>query len=506
MTPYKRYWLTLSILLIASALNAAVPSPKGTRPNIVIIYGDDMGYGDLAIQNPDSKIPTPYLDQLAREGMRFTDGHSSSGVCTPSRYALLTGRHHWRKFHGFAGSFAKPFFDDEELTLPEMLKEKGYTTACIGKWHLGFDWQAIMKPGKNTPKNRENPPASDFDWSLKVPGGPTTHGFDYYFGDGTPNFPPYGWMENDKMVVAPTISYVPVPKPLEGSAECRPGPGVEGWRLDEVMPKLTEKAVEWIGLQKEADKPFFLYFPWTSPHAPIVPAKEFIGKSQAGPFGDYVVQSDWSAGQVLQALKDNGFEDNTVVIFTTDNGAEKYMMARLSTYNHNSSGSFRGMKREIYEGGHHVPFIVKWPGVTKPGSVTDAITSQVDIMATIARAIGYDLPAGQGEDGFDMMPVLKGEKPFVRNTLVMNTKPRQYGIRQGEWLLLLDPIESFDGKKDSDEYRAATGFTRIEEKQALFNLKDDIGQRKNLIGQYPEKAQQLEKLLKQVQETGYPRM
>lgn len=510
----KRFHIITSfVLAIAGASMAAefrkvqAADARDYKPNIVILYADDMGYGDLAIQNPDSKIPTPHLDQLAREGMRFSDGHSSSGICSPSRYALLTGRHHWRTFNGIVQSFGPSVFDEERLTLPEMLQEMGYVTGCIGKWHLGFAWQAVMKPGIKLPEDtRQELPASAFDWSQKVPDGPTAHGFDYYFGDGTPNLPPYGWMENDKMLVAPTVSHVPIPPPPEGSDECRDGPGVAGWRLDAVMPTLTEKAVAWIGEQKGSGKPFFLYFPWTSPHAPIVPAAEFAGTSEAGPYGDYLVQSDWTAGQVLQALKDHGFEDNTVVIFTADNGSENYMMERFLRYGHNSSGPFRGMKRDIYEGGHHVPFVVKWPGVTKPGSVATAITSQVDIMATLANAIGYELPPGQGEDSIDMMPVLKGEKPFVRNALVMNTRNMRYGIRKGDWVFLQDTTQKLNQSRwtAAQAYRATNGFDPEKKPQALYNLKHDIGQRENVIDRYPEKAGQLQELLEQIQNAGYP--
>ncbi len=507
----RQYFLILPAVvtcsILAICLTKASQAETTGRPNIVILYADDMGYGDLAIQNPDSKIPTPHLDRLAREGMRFSDGHSSSGICTPSRYALLTGRHHWRKFHGIVGSFGPSVFEKERLTLPEMLQEMGYSTACIGKWHLGFDWNAVMKPGMSE-FVRGGLPADAIDWSKKVPDGPTAHGFDYYFGDGTPNFPPYGWMENDKMLEAPTVKHVPTPTPPEGSPECRPGPGVEGWRLDAVMPKLTEKAVEWIGKQRGSGKPFFLYFPWTSPHAPIVPTEEFIGTSRAGPYGDFIVQSDWTAGQVLKALRDNGFEENTVVIFTADNGSENYMMERFLKYDHNSSGPFRGMKRDIFEGGHHVPFVVKWPGITQPGSVSDAITSQVDIMATIASAIDYELPAGQCEDGFDMMPVLRGQKLQVRNALVMNTRNGEYGVRQGNWVYLEDTTRRLNEDRwtATEEYHTLNDFPPETNKQGLYYLNKDIGQRRNMIEENPEKVAELKKLLEQIQQEGYPRM
>lgn len=348
--------------LSASAAPAVLPSllwantQAAPLPNIVIIYADDMGYGDLAAQNPDSKIPTPHLDRLAHEGVRFTDAHSSSGICTPSRFALLTGMYHWRKFHDIVNSFDGPVFEDE-LTLPAMLRQQGYSTACIGKWHLGWDWEAIRVGERHTAQ--EVPRPDDFDWLRPVPGGPLSHGFDYYFGDDVPNFPPYAWIENDRLLTVPTDMYAPDPAPEEGNHEGRPGPMTPGWKLDAVMPRLTERAVSWIADQKDAARPFFLYFPWTSPHAPIVPAPAFKGSTGAGPYGDFVHQSDWSAGQILQALDDHGFRENTLVIFTSDNGPEHYAYDRVRARGHRSMGSLRGLKRDIYEGGHRVPMVMR---------------------------------------------------------------------------------------------------------------------------------------------------
>ncbi len=254
------------------------------QPNIIILYADDMGYGDLAIQNAASKIPTPNLDQLAREGMRFTDGHSSSGICTPSRYALLTGRHHWRDFHGIVNAFGESVFKEGQLTMPGMLREKGYDTACIGKWHLGWDWDAIRKP--DAPKKGMS--FKHFDWTKPVPDGPLDHGFDHYFGDNVINFPPYAWIEDDKLVEAPNADMDPknikaVTK--EGNWEARPGPAMKDWDFYNVLPTLTTKAVEYVLSRKDAEKPFFLFVPFPSPHAPIIPNDEFDGKSEAGPTG-----------------------------------------------------------------------------------------------------------------------------------------------------------------------------------------------------------------------------
>ena len=274
----------MRLLLICLMVLAGYQINAAKKPNIVIIYADDLGYGDLSCQNPESKITTPNLDKLASEGMRFTDAHSSSGICSPSRYALLTGNYHWRRQHGIVNAFGTPFFKEGEFTIATMLKSQGYTTAAIGKWHLGWNWDAVKKPGAKpikTGKSSSFGPDA-FDWTKSVPGGPLDRGFDYYFGDGTINFPPYCWMENDKVLKAPTeMLDLKGMKTKEGSWEFRPGPMVKDWNPYEVLPTLCKKSVEYIKSQS-ADKPFFLYFALPSPHAPIIPNDEFDGKTKAG--------------------------------------------------------------------------------------------------------------------------------------------------------------------------------------------------------------------------------
>jgi arylsulfatase A len=462
-----------------------------------------MGYGDLAIQNPESKISTPNLDRLAREGMRFTDAHSSSGICTPSRYALLTGRFHWRKFHGIVNSFEQPVLDDSELTLPEMLKTKGYRTACIGKWHLGWNWEAIKKPDARPahPKTGYAPDA--FDWSKCIPGGPLGHGFDYYFGDDVPNFPPYTWFENDHVLTAPTEPLAIKSQTAEGAWECRPGPMAEGWDFYAVIPKLTEKAVEWIGQQRGRTEPFFMYVPFNSPHAPIVPSPEFVGKSQAGGYGDFMVQTDDKAGRILQALKENGFADNTLVIFTADNGAEHYAYERIRKHGHRSSGPLRGLKRDLWEGGHRVPFIVRWPGVVKAGTVSDALISQVDLMATLAAVVGTTLSSNTAHDSYDLLPVWKENARSLRRSIVHNTNKGGYAVRHENWLLVAAKTggitrvpEWFDG---------ANGYEKNEDPGELYDLNNDLTQMRNLFAEKPEKVAELTVLLEQIRAKGQVR-
>ncbi len=490
----------LAVALYAFSIPLAAAEPS--RPNIVILYADDMGYGDLGVQNPESKIPTPHLDALAREGTRFTDGHSSSGVCTPSRYALLHGRYHWRKFHGIVNSFDQPILDAERTTLPEMLRAKGYKTACIGKWHLGWDWNAIKKPGAKPGGKEKGFAPEAFDWSLPIPGGPLSHGFDYYFGDDVPNFPPYAWFENDHVITAPTVMLKTTGQANEGSWEARPGPSVKDWDFRAVMPKLTEKAVEWIGKQKK-DEPFFLYFPFTSPHAPIVPAAEFTGKSQANGYGDYMVQTDDTAGRVLKALKDAGFAENTLVIFSADNGPEHYAYDRVKNSGHRSMGPLRGLKRDIWEGGHRVPFVVRWPGVVPAGKVNTGLISQIDLYATIAAVVGCEIAADSAEDSYNQLALWKGADLSARDTLVHNTNANGYALRHGDWVLIAAKTGAVS--KVPPWFDAANGYSANPDPGELYNLREDLAQKQNLHASQPEKVKELTALLEKVRARGQAR-
>lgn len=491
----------LGMLLLACPLVLFAAEPP-TRPNIVILYADDMGYGDLGAQNPESKIPTPNLDRLAAQGTRYTDAHSSSGVCTPSRYALLHGRYHWRKFHGIVNSFDQPILDAERTTLPELLKSKGYKTACIGKWHLGWDWNAIKQPGAKPGGDKKGFAPEAFDWSKSIPGGPLSHGFDYYFGDDVPNFPPYAWFENDRVITAPTVPLSTPKATAEGAWEARPGPAVKDWDFWAVMPRLTEKAVEWIGKQKR-DEPFLLYFPFTSPHAPIVPAEDFVGKSKAGGFGDFVSQADDTVGRVLQALKASGFEENTLVIFTADNGPETYAYERVRKFEHRSMGPLRGLKRDIWEGGHRVPCVVRWPGVVPAGKVNDGLLSQIDLYATIASIVGADIPAGSAEDSYSQLAFLQGKSASARDTLVHNTNANGYALRRGDWVLIAAKTGAVS--KVPPWFDQANGYVENTQPGELYNLREDLAQKKNLYAQQPDKVRELSALLKQVRAQGQVR-
>ena len=496
--------LVLRIVTVAAAVvmsSMSTASAAEQLPNVLLIYADDLGYGDLGCYNPESKIPTPHLDELASEGVRFMDGHSSSGICTPSRYALLTGRYHWRKFHGIVNGFGKSVFEPERLTLPEMLKAKDYTTGAIGKWHLGWDWDALRKPDAPRKGNR----VEHYDWSQSIPGGPLDHGFDHYFGDAVINFPPYGWIENDRMVKAPdTMMDTSKWKAIkEGDWECRSGPMCADWDPYENIPTTTRKGIEFIEKHAKEDKPFFLYFAYPSPHAPIIPNDRFDNASRAGPYGDFLVETDDSIGQLLAAVDAAGIRDNTLVIFSADNGAEHYAYARDNKFEHWSSGPLRGLKRDLYEGGHRVPFIVRWPGRVTPGSTSDELVSQIDIMATLASLVSYDLPDSAAEDSCDLLPLWTGvTQASPRKSHVHNTFSHTFAIRHDGWTL----IQAKNGYhcRGYTDWESKHGYQEEEgEEQQLFDLRNDIGQRKSLINEYPEKAQQLAQRLESIRTQGH---
>ena len=462
------------------------------RPNIVILYADDMGVADVSYGEANAKIQTPNIDRLAAGGMTFTDGHSSSGICTPSRFAMLTGQHHWRRFHGIAQAYDGPVFEDGEYTIAGMFKEKGYRTAAFGKWHLGWDFDAIRKPGVKPKDTR----AESYDWTKPFPGGPLERGFDHYFGDGTINFPPYCWIEGDRFLTTPTKPVIKS-RPLAGGGSFRPGPMAESWNPYDILPTITEKTVEWIGQQK-AEQPFFAYLAFNSPHYPIVPNKEFHGRSKAGYYGDFVVETDTMVGKVVAGLKDKNLLENTLIIFTADNGAENLAFSRLEKFDHWSSGKYRGLKRDVYEGGHRVPFIVSWPGKIKPGSHSDEVVSQVDLAATFAEIIGHKLSTDDAIDSYNLLPVLTGEdyqKP-LRVATVQNTFEKTYALRQGNWVLI--NTSSGAAQKESKAYLDHFGLKTYpkETPGLLFNLKEDPRQSKNVYQKHPDKVEAMSKLLR----------
>ena len=383
------------------------------------------------------KISTPNLDRLAREGMRFTDAHSSSGICSPSRYALLTGRsmaqipRHRRLVRASrARQRADHGRDAAGPGLPD-----GLYRQVASRLELGRHPEARRPAGRGR-NGAHRVFAGDFDWSKAISGGPFSHGFDSYFGDDVPNFPPYAWFEDDRVITEPTEPLSITPRTAEGSWEARPGRSPQGLGFLRRHPSPH-------GTGGRVDRPSARQGRAVLPvravqfaHAPIVPTKEFVGTSRAGGYGDFMVQTDAKVGRVLRALEDNGFTANTLVVFTADNGAERYAYDRIRTFGHRSSGPLRGLKRDLYEGGHRVPFVVKWPGVVQPGTVSDALVSQVDLMATLAAVVGHELPANTAHDSHDLLPVWKHNAADPHRSIVHNTFANVYAIRHDQWVLI----------------------------------------------------------------------
>lgn len=473
------------------------------KPNIVYILADDLGYGDVGCYNAESKIPTPRLDQLATQGLRFTDAHSPSAVCTPTRYALLTGRYAWRTRlqRNVLGPWDKPLIAPDRLTVGKMLQQNGYATACIGKWHLGQNYATLDgKPPVGGVKN----PLSNVDFTKPITDGPITRGFDHYFGTIVPNYPPYCFIDDDHTDGIPSF-------PSPGGIFNIPGPMVSGWKLEEILPKLTTHAVDWIEETARSKKPFFLYFSLTSPHYPVVPSSDFVGKTQVGAYGDFVHQTDWSVGQVLDALERAGVADNTLVIFTSDNGAEVTGEVRPGTYDravqygHRSSGELRGAKRDAWEGGHRVPFMARWPGKIKAGAVSEETICHVDFMATVAAILGHKLPENAAEDSFNILPVLLGKESDlpVREATIHHSARGKFAIRKGDWVLIDAPSGDDNGVNGEPKWlKEERSYTPHSMPGELFQLREDLAQRHNRFEDKPEIVQELKSLLEDYKRLG----
>ncbi len=485
----KRIAAWCGCLLPGLLLGLLVSTPRclgaaeSTKPNILIILADDLGYGDVQCYNPQrGKIPTPNIDKLAAQGMRFTDGHSSSGVCSPSRYTLLTGRYHWRTRLqvGIVGVFGEPLIAPDRMTIGTLAKQQGYRTAAIGKWHLGWDWPIsaeqshLFKAGKVAGKDDEAPlvggervataahlAAWQEVFSKPIKGGPTTRGFDRYFGTDVPNWPPFCFIENDRTVGIPS-EFLPAAN-FKGNLASQRGPALKQWPLDGILPTIGDRAVAYITDAAAQPEPFLLYLPLTAPHTPIAPTAEWKGKSGLTPYADFVMQTDATVGRVLDALDNSGAADRTLVLLTSDNGCAAYIgVKELEKLGHFPSGPLRGYKMDVWEGGHRIPMIARWPGIVKPGSTCGQLVLQADFIATLADIFHVKLPDSAGEDSFSLLPLLKGGDQPVRDQAVNCSSNGLPGVRSGSWKLVLaaDPMANTDVQ--------------------LYNLADDLGETKNL--------------------------
>ena len=455
------------------------------KPNIIVIYTDDQGYGDVSVLNKDAKFKTPNMDRLAKEGISFTNGHSASSVCTPSRYSLLTGRYSWRTTlkNGVMQSEAPCLIEDGRMTIASLLKSQGYNTAMVGKWHLGMDF-----PG--TVKNR--------DWSQPIKDMPLDKGFNYFYGvPASLNFGILAWFEGRFAKVPPTlytnkkknnrhVDYRIKPPYDTTPEETKEKLGKIGFEVapdftdSKCLTRFTEKAIDWmktVEADAKKDTPFFLYLPYTSPHYPVAPLPEFHGKGNAGAYGEFVIETDYHIGQILNYLKTSGLDENTLIVFTSDNGPEKSWNKRITDFNHDSRGGFKEGKRSVYEGGHRVPFFVRWPkGIKEPGRTWNECVGQVDLLATFADLMGVKLSDNAGEDSQSFASVLTNSRSAYKRLPIISRsdavkKPR-YAITEGNWKLILP------SKKEGEEIE-------------LYDLDIDPSEEINLAVKYPEKVTDL---------------
>ncbi len=496
-------------------LSACQPNPESSEedssadlPHVVYILADDLGWGDISVQNPESKIQTPNIDRLAQEGMRFTDMHTPSSVCTPTRYGILTGEYAWRSRlkRGVLFGYDLPLIPENKTTVADLMQRNGYYTAGVGKWHLGLPFP--VQEGSDY-LQRHQDSVTTLGTSEDVAfletfeaGGPTDLGFDEYYGiPASLDMAPYGYIENSGWETLPTDSVAAeVRSPDYDKGFWRGGEASPEFDHRQVLPKITERAVKVINEhgQSRTNQPLFLYFPLTAPHTPWLPTEEFRGKSQAGKYGDFVVMVDDVVGQVMQALEEQEMADNTLIIFTSDNGAHLDHVG--DEYEHSGNADWRGQKADIHEGGHRVPFIARWPNHIPANQTSSALGCLTDLMATAAATVGDSLANEVGVDSYNLLPVMLGEQPeSAREVVVHHSLDGMFSVRQGDWKLIVG--------------RGSGGFTQPRREEVaegeptgqLYNLANDPSEQNNLFVEEPEKLEELMAFLDQYQTEGRSR-
>lgn len=474
----------LSLFGVALACMPAI-SKEVKKPNIIFILADDLGYGDVSALNENSKIKTANIDRLVSQGVSFTDAHSSSAVCTPTRYGILTGRYNWRSNlkAGVLMGYSKPLIPKERRTMASFLKEEDYQTACIGKWHLGWTWNNIEK-GKDS-----------INYAMPIKDGPTTLGFDYFYGiSGSLDMDPYVYVENDKPTALPNRI-----TQNSGMKVWRKGPTASDFVHEQTLPNIISRAENYITEKSKSKSPFFLYLPLTAPHTPILPSAEFQGKSGLNAYGDFVLMVDAMLGKVLSAVEKAGISENTIVVFTSDNGCSPSAnFGELKAKGHNPSYIFRGHKADLFDGGHRIPCVVRWPARIKTHQVDQTVCLN-DFMATFANVTGYKLKDNEGEDSYNLMPLLlnPNPQPAIREATVHHSIDGAFTIRKGEWKLLFSAGSGGWSSPKSNE----PNYKSLPPVQ-LYNLKSDPGEAKNLYAEFPAVVAELTALMKKYIQDG----
>ncbi|MGG5460135.1 sulfatase family protein [Clostridium sp. B9] len=455
------------------------------KPNVIYILADDMGYGDVSHFNENCGFKTENFDEMCERGLSFEDAHASSSLCTPSRYGILTGRYNWRSRlkNGVLGGYSKPLIEEGRETVANLFKNQGYKTACIGKWHLGLDWKWV---GEEQDVVTFDAPEG-IDYSKEIGKTPNHYGFDYFYGiSSSLDMPPYVYIENNRVTMEPTKF-----TSGEGKGFWRKGPTADDFNHEEVFPNMTDRVIKFIEDNKK--EPFFIYYPMPAPHTPILPLDEFKGKSALNEYGDFVMMCDSEVGRINKCLKDNGLYDNTIVIFTSDNGfAPMAGFQELIDLGHNPSYKFRGHKADIYEGGHRVPLIITWPDKINGGRRIKETVSLVDFMATMAELFEVKLPSNMGEDSVSNLEAWLNEeyKKPIREATVSQSDDGSLSIRKGDFKLEMCPGSggwSYPAPNKDD----TSNMPSVQ----LYNLKHDIGEKNNICEEKPEIVRELKILL-----------
>lgn len=489
--------------LLGCASPSGAPEARSQRPNIVLILADDLGYGDVHALNPSSTLPTPYLDALATEGLVFTDAHSPSAVCTPTRYGLLTGRYAWRTRlkSGVLGGYSAPLLEPERPTLATRLGEMGYRTAAIGKWHLGMQLPYLDEESADRSPWSGDP---GVNFAGVIVDGPLQHGFDEFFGvTGSLDMPPYVFVRDDHFEGVPDLEQAAQPFPHF----VRRGPRVDGFNSEDALDEVIGEARAFLARAAEGDTPFFLYLPLTAPHKPTQPHPRFRGSTALGEYGDFVRQVDWSIGQVLSALEANEQSQDTVVIVTSDNGSYMRQLSDASAQDHvdrpatqayhperhRANGPLRGTKADIWEAGHRVPLLVRWPGRVEPGTRCPQPVCLTDIYATLAEAFDWPRAEAEAEDSVSLLGLFEGGEESRGVPIVHHSVAGMFAIRDGRWKLVCG---------NGSGGREAPKGAPFAEPFQLFDLEADLGETQDVATEHPEVVRRLFARLEELRSEG----